>query len=83
MKRYLIKIKIPLKYIKPICVSSALFGVVFLAAGSWAAGLCMLLGSYLFEKNMYRCPGCGKNLDMKYPLKKKARCPFCNEILRQ
>lgn len=82
MKKKLIKLNIPLVYIKPICVIAVLLGVFFLAAGSWPAGLCMLLGSYIFEKNMYCCPSCGKKLDMKYPLIKGACCPFCREHLR-
>ncbi|MEG1575586.1 MAG: hypothetical protein RR366_02160, partial [Clostridium sp.] len=68
MNKRWVKIKIPLQYVKPICIVSALVGVFFLASGNWAAGLCMLLGSYVFEKSMYRCPKCGEKLDMKYPL---------------
>ena len=29
------------------------------------AALCLLLGAYLLEKSCYRCPHCGKKLDMK------------------
>ena len=77
------KIKISLAMVKPICIGAVLLGIFFFAAGRWAAALCMLLGSYLFEKSMYRCPACGKKLDMKYPLMKGARCPFCGHILRE
>ena len=72
------KIKISLAMVKPICIGAVLLGIFF-----FAAALCMLLGSYLFEKSMYRCPACGKKLDMKYPLMKGARCPFCGHILRE
>lgn len=47
-------------------------GIFAVAAGSWITGLCLLLGAYLLEKSCYRCPHCGKKLDMKYPLFKAA-----------
>lgn len=82
MSKKLIKLNIPLLYVKPICIMAALLGVFFLVAGNWIAGLCMLLGAYVFEKSMYRCPDCGKSLDMKYPLLKGSYCPFCKKELR-
>lgn len=82
MKRRLLKAAIPLHYVKPVCVMGVMTGVFFLAAGLWIAGLCMLLGSYILEKNAYCCPGCRRRLDMKRPLLKGSRCPFCGEGLR-
>ena len=76
------KIKMELAMVKPVCVGAVLLGIFFFAAGSWVAALCMLLGSYLFEKSMYRCPACGRKLDMKYPLPAGSRCPFCGAQLR-
>ena len=73
----------PLGYVKPVCMAAVLCGIFFLVSGSWIAGLCMLLGSYLFEKSMYRCPHCGKRLDMKAPLFRGSRCPGCAGVLRQ
>ena len=75
-------VQIPLTWVKPICITAALCGVVGLAAGSWITGLCLLLGSYLLEKSCYRCPHCGKKLDMKYPLFKGSCCPACRVELR-
>ena len=40
------------------------------------------LGAYLLEKSCYRCPHCGKKLDMKYPLFKGSCCPACKAELR-
>lgn len=77
------KYKIPLRYVKVICIASALGGIVGLAAGRWITGLCLLLGSYLLEKSRYRCPVCGKRLDMKYPLLRGAVCPVCGAELRE
>lgn len=77
MKQSVLRAKIPLTYVKPICIAAALAGILFLAAGLWLAGLCMLLGSYILEKSSYRCPHCGRKLDMKYPLPKGSCCPFC------
>lgn len=69
--------------VKAICIGAVLFGVFALAAGNWIVGLCMLLGSYLFEKNLYRCPACGKKLDMKAPLFRGCVCPCCKTTLKQ
>lgn len=77
------KLEIPLQYVKPICMAAVIFGVFFLVGGNWISGLCMLLGAYILEKHNYCCPGCHRKLDMKHPLGKQARCPFCGEILRQ
>ena len=41
--------------VKLVCIG-AVFREFLFAAGRWAAALCMLLGSYLLEKSMYRCP---------------------------
>ena len=62
------KVRIPLQYVKPVCIAAVLVGIFAVAAGSWITGLCLLLGAYLLEKSCYRCPHCGKKLDMKYPL---------------
>ena len=67
----------------PVNVCKAHPGILFLAAGLWLAGLCMLLGSYILEKSSYRCPHCGRKLDMKYPLPKGSCCPFCRGGLRK
>lgn len=77
------KIKIPLVYVKPICVAAVLAGIFGLAAGRWITGLCFLLGAYLLERNNYLCPVCGKKLDMKYPLFRGAVCPACGTVLRE
>ena len=77
------RIDIPLTMVKPICILGVMMGIFFLAAGLWIAGLCMVLGSYILEKNTYRCPKCRRNLDMKHPLMKGSRCPFCGELLRK
>jgi len=79
----LLKIRIPLKYVKPFCISAVLFGLFFIVSGNWVVGLCMLLGSCLFEKNMYHCAKCGCKLDMKMPLFKSSRCPQCMELLEK
>lgn len=76
------KIEIPLMYIKPICMAAVMIGIVFVVSGLWIAGLCMLLGAYILEKSRYRCPHCGKKLDMKHPLMKGAVCPACRKDLR-
>ena len=71
------KVRIPLQYVKPVCIAAVLVGIFAVAAGSWITGLCLLLGAYLLEKSCYRCPHCGKKLDMKYPLFKGSCCPAC------
>lgn len=76
------KVRIPLPFIKPICIAAVLVGIFAVAAGSWITGLCLLLGAYLLEKSCYRCPHCGKKLDMKYPLFKGSCCPACKAELR-
>lgn len=83
MKRKLLKVTVPLRLVKPVCIAAMLVGIAFLASGSWIAGLCMMLGSYILEKSGYRCPGCGRNLDMKRPLMKGGKCPFCKAELRK
>ena len=77
------KIRIPLLYVKPVCIVSVLIGIVALVSGKWITGLCLLLGSYFFEKNLYRCPTCKKSLDMKAPLFRGACCPACGRMLRE
>lgn len=77
-----LKGKLPLNLVKPICMAATLLGAFFLVSGSWVAGLCMLLGSYLMEKSLYCCHHCGKKLDMKHPFSRSARCPFCKEALQ-
>ena len=59
------KVRIPLQYVKPVCIAAVLVGIFAVAAGSWITGLCLLLGAYLLEKSCYRCPHCGKKLDRK------------------
>lgn len=80
---HVIKRRIPLRVVKPVCIVAAIGGIVALAAGSWITGLCLVLGSYLMEKNTYRCPTCGKGLDMKRPLFHGSCCPFCGAKLRE
>ena len=75
------KVRIPLQYVKPVCIAAVLVGIFAVAAGSWITGLCLLLGAYLLEKSCYRCPHCGKKLDMKYPLFK--RVDFEDSDIRQ
>ena len=53
------KVRIPLQYVKPVCIAAVLVGIFAVAAGSWITGLCLLLGAYLLEKSCYRCPHCG------------------------
>ena len=74
------KVRIPLQYVKPVCIAAVLVGIFAVAAGSWITGLCLLLGAYLLEKSCYRCPHCGKKLDMKYPLFKGSCCPACKRL---
>lgn len=76
------KQKLPLPAVKSICVGAVLFGLFGFVSGNWIVGLCMLLGSYLMERNLYRCPVCGKKLDMKAPLFHGSRCPQCQGLLR-
>ena len=44
------KVRIPLQYVKPVCIAAVLVGIFAVAAGSWITGLCLLLGAYLLEK---------------------------------
>ncbi len=78
-----IKYKIPLGVVKAVCIAAALTGIFFIAAGNWVAGLCMLFGSWQFEKNLYRCLSCGHKLDIKMPVFKRSRCPHCSGFLRR
>ena len=68
------KVRIPLQYVKPVCIAAVLVGIFAVAAGSWITGLCLLLGAYLLEKSCYRCP--------HYPLFKGSCCPACKAELR-
>lgn len=77
------KKKIPLAAVKGICVAGVLVGILFLACGRWIAALGCLLGAYGFERNLYCCPKCGRQLNMKYPLLHGALCPGCRTVLRQ
>ena len=61
---------------------AALTGIFALASGSWITALCLLLGAYLFEKNLYRCQVCGKKLDMKAPVFPGSHFPGCGAELR-
>lgn len=83
MGKRLLKVTVPLRLVKPVCMAAVLLGIVFLVAGSWIAGLCMILGAYILEKSAYRCPVCRRNLDMKRPLMKGGKCPFCKAELRK
>ncbi len=76
------KFKVPLVVVKPFCMAAVLIGVFFIALGNWVVGLCMFLGSWQFEKQLYRCPKCNQKLNMKMPLFKSSRCPGCASILR-
>lgn len=40
------KVRIPLQYVKPVCIAAVLVGIFAVAAGSWITGLCLLLGAY-------------------------------------
>ena len=78
----LLRINLPLPAVKIICMLAVLVGIFAVVAGSWITGLCLLLGAYLFEKNLYRCPVCGKKLDMKAPVFSGSHCPGCGAELR-
>ena len=39
------KVRIPLQYVKPVCIAAGLVGIFAVAAGSWITGLCLLLGA--------------------------------------
>lgn len=73
--------RIPLPLVKLVCVSAALSGIFFAVLGNWIVGLCLLLGAYLFEKNLYRCPECRAKLEMKRPIFASSRCPHCHQSL--
>ncbi len=77
------KFRLDLRLVKVISIVGTLGGVFFLVAGKWIGAVCMLLGSYQFEKNLYRCPHCGIRLNMKAPLFRGARCPACQQVLIQ
>ncbi len=77
-----LKFRLPLPAVKCICMAAVLIGIFAVVAGSWTTGLCLLLGAYLFEKNLYCCPVCGKKLDMKAPVFPGSRCPGCGTELR-
>lgn len=74
---------VPRPAVKLTCVIAVLVGIFALVAGCWATAICLLLGAYLFEKNLYCCPVCGKKLDMKAPVFPGARCPGCGAELRE
>lgn len=76
-------LKIPLVWVKPLCMTAVLVGIFAVVSGSWITGLCLLLGAYLLEKSCYCCPVCKKKLDMKAPLFRGARCPGCGAVLRE
>lgn len=77
------KIRLDLRLVKAISIVGTLCGIFFLVTGKWIGALCMLLGSYQFEKNLFRCPHCGKRLNMKMPLFRDARCPSCQQVMNQ
>lgn len=77
-----LKGKIPLIWVKPICIVGVLAAILFFACGRWIPALCCMLGAYGFERNLYCCPNCGKRLNMKYPLRHGACCPECRTLLR-
>lgn len=35
------KVRIPLQYVKPVCIAAVLVGIFAVAAGSWITGLCL------------------------------------------
>lgn len=78
----LIKYKPPLPVVKAVCVGAVLIGLFFVVSGRWAVALCMLLGSYLLEKNLYRCPACGEKLNMNRLMPHPFHCPRCLTKLR-
>ena len=73
------KVRIPLQYVKPVCIAAVLVGIFAVAAGSWITGLCLLLGAYLLEKSCYRCPHCGKHLGRE----RGNTCPHCGRSLTE
>lgn len=77
----LIRIHIPLRAVKLICMAAVITGIFLFVAGSWIGGLCLLLGAYIFERSRYRCPHCGFKLDMKHPVLKSSCCPACKECI--
>ena len=58
------KFRIDLRLVKAVSIMGTLGGLFFLATGKWIGAICMLLGSYQFEKNLYRCPHCGRPMSM-------------------
>lgn len=81
MKEKLIRLSLPV--VKLVCVCGTLAGLFFLLAGSWTSGLCMLLGAYFLERNLYRCPHCRHRLDLKKQVSPLDRCPGCGSGLRR
>lgn len=78
-----LKGKIPLVWVKPICIVGVLAGILFFCCGRWIPALCCMLGAFGFERNLYCCPRCGRRLNMKYPLLRGACCPDCHALLRK
>ncbi|MEG0853259.1 MAG: hypothetical protein RSF82_05265 [Angelakisella sp.] len=76
-----VKPRIPVRYVKPLCIAAVLLGVYFTVSGNMIAGLCMLLGSFTLERSAYRCPTCGGRLTVKVPLTGTACCPQCHTKL--
>ena len=55
------KVRIPLQYVKPVCIAAVLVGIFAVAAGSWITGLCLLLGAYLLRKAATAAPTAAKS----------------------
>ena len=50
------KVRIPLQYVKPVCIAAVLVGIFAVAAGSWITGLCLLPLPPLRQKAGYEVP---------------------------
>jgi hypothetical protein len=73
--------RIPLRAIKVICRVAVVPALFYVVAGNWVVGLCLILGAWIFERNLYRCPRCRYKLDMRIPLNHLSSCPECHNLL--
>jgi len=69
------------RVVKIIFMSAVLIAIVFLAIGNWFVVVCMMVGAFLMEKNIYRCPNCDHKLNMKVSLRAFPLCPACGTNL--
>lgn len=68
---------------KIVCRVAVIPALFYIVAGNWVVGLCLLLGAWIFEKNLYRCPHCRCKLDMRIPLNSLSTCPQCRNLILQ